>query len=217
MRDFACSRKSRILRARSAPSACLIFPAPIAPSESNLAFPFLHPFLFLLTKFVSRGIIKVVVRRLSPDGRRPFCRFPIIYNGNPADISGGCPRPNVKGESFMQALSGCCFGCSFSISRNFLIVKILSRNFLSLYICTIFKGIFMCNAQTLINNIKNRAKQRNVIIRDMLNECGLSINAISQITDKKGISSFSLARIADYLDCSVDYLLGRTDKPEVNR
>lgn len=75
----------------------------------------------------------------------------------------------------------------------------------------------MCNAQTLINNIKNRAKQRNVIIRDMLNECGLSINAISQITDKKGISSFSLARIADYLDCSVDYLLGRTDKPEVNR
>ena len=27
----------------------------------------------------------------------------------------------------------------------------------------------------------------------------------------------SLARIADYLDCSVDYLLGRTDNPEVNR
>ena len=26
-----------------------------------------------------------------------------------------------------------------------------------------------------------------------------------------------LIRIADYLDCSVDYLLGRTDVPEVNR
>ena len=26
-----------------------------------------------------------------------------------------------------------------------------------------------------------------------------------------------LKKIADYLDCSVDYLLGRTDKPEVNR
>ena len=24
-------------------------------------------------------------------------------------------------------------------------------------------------------------------------------------------------KLADYLDCSVDYLLGRTDKPEVNR
>jgi len=27
----------------------------------------------------------------------------------------------------------------------------------------------------------------------------------------------TLIKIADYLDCSVDYLLGRTDKPEVNR
>ena len=24
-------------------------------------------------------------------------------------------------------------------------------------------------------------------------------------------------RIADYLDCSVDYLLGRTDNPDVNK
>jgi len=27
----------------------------------------------------------------------------------------------------------------------------------------------------------------------------------------------NLIKIADYLDCSVDYLLGRTDNPEVNR
>jgi transcriptional regulator with XRE-family HTH domain len=27
----------------------------------------------------------------------------------------------------------------------------------------------------------------------------------------------NLTKIADYLDVSVDYLLGRTDKPEVNR
>lgn len=31
------------------------------------------------------------------------------------------------------------------------------------------------------------------------------------------ISSQTLVRIADYLDCSVDYLLGRTDDPEMNR
>lgn len=31
------------------------------------------------------------------------------------------------------------------------------------------------------------------------------------------ITSANLVRIADYLDCSVDYLLGRTDNPEVNR
>lgn len=27
----------------------------------------------------------------------------------------------------------------------------------------------------------------------------------------------NLIKIADYLDCSVDYLLGRTDNPEVNK
>lgn len=31
------------------------------------------------------------------------------------------------------------------------------------------------------------------------------------------ITSQTLVLIADCLDCSVDYLLGRTDKPEVNR
>ena len=71
----------------------------------------------------------------------------------------------------------------------------------------------MYNSQTLIYNIKLQAKNKGVLIRDMLFDCGLSINAISQISDKKGLSSFSLARIADYLDCSVDYLLGRTDTP----
>lgn len=75
----------------------------------------------------------------------------------------------------------------------------------------------MYNAQELTQHIKNRAKQQNVLIRDMLSACDLSINAISQISDKKGLSSFSLARIADYLDCSVDYLLGRTDNPEINK
>ena len=75
----------------------------------------------------------------------------------------------------------------------------------------------MYNAQNLTEKIKKEAKNKNVLIRDMLTECGLSINAISQITDKKGLSSFSLAAIADYLDCSVDYLLGRTENSESHK
>lgn len=75
----------------------------------------------------------------------------------------------------------------------------------------------MYNSKTLSTRIKELAKKRGVLIRDMLTSCELSINAISQISDKKGLSSFALARIADYLDCSVDYLLGRTDNPEINR
>ena len=69
----------------------------------------------------------------------------------------------------------------------------------------------MYNALFLSNRIKELAKLRNVTVKTMLKECDLNINIINQTTDKKGMSSFSLAKIADYLDCSVDYLLGRTD------
>ena len=50
-------------------------------------------------------------------------------------------------------------------------------------------------------------------MENMLNECSLGVNAIRQINGIKGMASFSLAKIADYLDVSVDYLLGRTDQP----
>ncbi|MGN0298898.1 MAG: helix-turn-helix domain-containing protein, partial [Lachnospiraceae bacterium] len=71
----------------------------------------------------------------------------------------------------------------------------------------------MYNAQNLTANIKAQAKAKNVLVKDMLLSCGLSINALNQITDKKGLSSFSLAKIADCLDCSTDYLLGRAETP----
>ncbi len=50
-------------------------------------------------------------------------------------------------------------------------------------------------------------------------ETGISESLFSKWKKKptSEIASSSLARIADYLDCSVDYLLGRTDNPEVNR
>ena len=75
----------------------------------------------------------------------------------------------------------------------------------------------MYTAQELSFRIKARAKEKNLLIGDILNACELNINTLSQMKDKKGLSSFSLARIADTLDCSVDYLLGRTDNPEINR
>ena len=68
----------------------------------------------------------------------------------------------------------------------------------------------MYNSQSLVNKIRKTAKSKNILIKTMLDACGLNINTLSQISNKKGLSSFSLAKIADYLDCSVDYLLGRT-------
>ena len=68
-------------------------------------------------------------------------------------------------------------------------------------------------AQYLTTKIKDTAKGNGITIKNMLVDCGLSINTLNQMTDKKGISCFSLNKIADYLGVSVDYLLGRTDAP----
>ena len=74
----------------------------------------------------------------------------------------------------------------------------------------------MFSAQLLTDRIKGRAKQQNIKLKDMLIALELNINTISQISDKKGLSCFPLGKIANYLDCSVDYLLGLTDNPNKN-
>ncbi len=76
----------------------------------------------------------------------------------------------------------------------------------------------MYNAQETAEKIKGVAKSKNVLIKDMLDECELSKNALSSMLSRGSwLQANNLARIADYLDCSVDYLLGRTDKPEINK
>jgi len=48
---------------------------------------------------------------------------------------------------------------------------------------------------------------------------GISESLFSKWREKPSskVTSGNLVSIADYLDCSVDYLLGRTDNPEVNQ
>ena len=75
----------------------------------------------------------------------------------------------------------------------------------------------MYNAQITKDRIKYLCKNKKIKMENMLTTCNLGVNAIRQINDTKGMASFSLAKIADYLDCSVDYLLGRTDNPEINK
>ena len=75
----------------------------------------------------------------------------------------------------------------------------------------------MYNSQEIANRIKERAKQQNVNIGEMLSACELGINTVSKMAKGTDVLTKNFAKIADYLDCSVDYLLGRTDKPEVNR
>lgn len=73
----------------------------------------------------------------------------------------------------------------------------------------------MYSAQTTKNRIKAICKSKKISMDEMLQACDLGVNAIRQINDTKGMASFSLAKIADYLNCSIDYLVGRTDCPDV--
>ena len=76
----------------------------------------------------------------------------------------------------------------------------------------------MHNSQEIAETIKSLAKSKKIATGQMLLECGLNKNALSTMQSGCYFPRIdSLARIADYLGCSVDYLLGRTDNPEINR
>lgn len=69
----------------------------------------------------------------------------------------------------------------------------------------------MYNSHDLAIKIKIVAKIRNKVIKEMLVACELGSNTMSGLYHGKAIAFDSLGMIADYLDCSVDYLLGRTE------
>lgn len=75
----------------------------------------------------------------------------------------------------------------------------------------------MYDSQEITKRIKNQCRQKGIPLGEMLSSCGLGINTISKMSKGTDILTLNFAKIADYLDCSVDYLLGRTDTPEINR
>ncbi len=75
----------------------------------------------------------------------------------------------------------------------------------------------MYNTQDMANRIKIEIKKNGKSIKDMLNSLDMGINTISDFSKGQQLSCISLAKIADYLGCSVDYLMGRTDNPKINQ
>ena len=61
--------------------------------------------------------------------------------------------------------------------------------------------------------IKMFAKSKGITVKDMLEECELSKNTLSSMLSRGSwLQANNLAKIADYLGCSVDYLLGRSEE-----
>lgn len=75
----------------------------------------------------------------------------------------------------------------------------------------------MYDSKKIADRIRERTKEQGKTLHEVLSNCGLGINTVSKISKGTDILTLNFAKIADYLECSVDYLLGRTDNPEINR
>lgn len=59
----------------------------------------------------------------------------------------------------------------------------------------------------LQERVKTIAKERGESLKDVSKACGLGVNALYQ---SDNLTGNALLKLAEYLDCSVDYILGRT-------
>jgi len=70
----------------------------------------------------------------------------------------------------------------------------------------------------LSQNIKSLCKEKNIPISLLLTDCSLSKSFIYDIEKRNMSPSIDkIIKIADYFKVSLDYLVGRTANPEVNR
>lgn len=71
----------------------------------------------------------------------------------------------------------------------------------------------MYNSNNVAEMIKFAAKEKGISVKQLLTDVGLGRNTMSNFKTSMPKAD-NLAKIADYLGCSVDYLLGRTDTPQ---
>ncbi|MCM1314803.1 MAG: helix-turn-helix transcriptional regulator [Muribaculaceae bacterium] len=62
--------------------------------------------------------------------------------------------------------------------------------------------------------IREVAKKNDIVLRQMFEDIGLSKGTMDNLRTSMPKAD-NLARIADYLDVSMDYLMGRTDEPNI--
>ena len=65
--------------------------------------------------------------------------------------------------------------------------------------------------------IKNLCKIKNISVTKLLSDCDIRKSLIYDLEKRNYTPSVAIiAKIADYLEVSTDYLLGRTENPEIN-
>ena len=80
------------------------------------------------------------------------------------------------------------------------------------------KVFFLFTSSQVAERIKATAHMRGILVKSLLTSCGLSKNALSTMKAGGYFPRIeAIAAMADELDCSVDYLLGRTDDPVLHQ
>lgn len=74
----------------------------------------------------------------------------------------------------------------------------------------------MYNPQEIALKIKETAKVKKISIKQLLEKCDLNINYISELAKGKQASALNISKIADCLEVSTDYLLGRTTEKNIS-
>ena len=69
----------------------------------------------------------------------------------------------------------------------------------------------MYNSANIAERIKTVAKSKGIPVKKMLEDIGLGYNTMANMRTSMPKAD-NLAKIADYLGCSVDYLMGRDDE-----
>ena len=75
-------------------------------------------------------------------------------------------------------------------------------------------GIIMKNSQNLAETIEILAKEKGTSVSSILQELDMNKNALFTMKKSGYLPRIeSLCKFADYFQCSLDFLLGRTDNP----
>lgn len=76
----------------------------------------------------------------------------------------------------------------------------------------------MVVSSNIAENIKIIADKKGIIPSKMLSDCRLSKNLFSTMSSNGYFPRLdNLVKIADYLDCSIDYLVNRTNNPDSHK
>lgn len=75
----------------------------------------------------------------------------------------------------------------------------------------------MYTPEKLAENIRAIAKKNKISQKDLLLRCDLGVNTITRLSNGTDILTKNLVKFAEELDCSVDFLLGRSNFPDIQK